>query len=307
MALLHFYIFLNNLLLDNEGRIIIIMFKILANFFKFIGFLLFGDRSSNIKDKNINIIKEKDNNMNEPIKDEAIKEKEEILKIISINDEKDIVPKRRSSTTGKSIPLDNIKALVVHWTAAPGQKMLEETIPWMIYQKKESSYNYAITEKGEIVEMCKPPNCSIHAGAVQYTRFATEYFGSLICPTYIHTKDHPHLYSPNSCTLSLCMAILKDKTITDTIFQSLITCAAYMYNKYTTALEPIDNTVRHSDLTDQKAEKCPYPFFNDENMYHRFKDEVEKKRTRWLANYPGRGYPTLDITTIELENPYIKK
>jgi hypothetical protein len=257
-------------------------------------------------------------------------EEKEILKIFKLDDSDGKIPKRISSNTKMPMILNNVRAIVIHHTEAPGQKMIEETLPWMI-KRGGASYHHVITEEGKIVEMVSPEAQVNHTGATKYTRFATEYFGDTTCPPFEHSPTTPHLSSPNVCTIGVCVAVIdKEFNINDLIYNSLVRDLAYLFNRYAPGLSPIKgreidlpipgeegfvtkgkrdaNLLRHSDISDTKAVKCPAIFFKDPSFFHRLQHDVNALSRKWLATYIDkddngtkikRGYPELHIETIK--------
>ena len=252
----------------------------------------------------VNYKDEVTNNEGKPVQSEP----EEELRITKLEDPDGLIKKAKNY---KGFPIKRSRlpmAIVCHWTAAPGQKMFDEnfnnfsTIKWMIFTRDTpASYNMAISETGEIIEMVDPEYIAFHCGSTEYTKFANKFFGETICPSYKHTKDHMHPTSPNLVTIGICMAHKDwEGRMTDECYKSAVKAFAYCFNRYANHLDTYNSLIRHSDITPLKKIPCPRWFFDHPDDFHKFIDDVHKQRLEWRKKYE-RGYPTINYKIVRVE------
>jgi hypothetical protein len=266
----------------------------------------------------------------------------EILKISVIDDSgTDIKIPQKMTTTNKPFKMEDPKAIILY--GLPFGLIAEKDdfsyINNLIEQERRS-FNYIINKKGDILTMLPPPACALSVRTTSYTRYAAELFGSTLCPPFKHTKDTPHMGSPNTVTISVAYeAADKEGFISPETYTSIKKCCAYIMNKYDfhfgilqgsfsdneedakkeaeIATRKSQVLIRYNDITELAYEYTPQMFTKDE-FFFRFKTETEIMRTNWLAKYIDiieekddkgnikstkkikRGYPTIETTIVNI-------
>lgn len=166
-----------------------------------------------------------------------------------------------------------IKAVVVHWDAGrPKNGNIEGLMDWMRNNRDPGIFYHRFVSGIRSVIGATADKVVYHCGHIKYTKFATEFFGEMWAPSYIHTKDKPHLRSPNQVTIGIC--ILHDKvdgSYNDlTLKTAAKECARYLRNS---GLDT-DALLRHSDIVGTGLKKCPKAFVEDEFLWKSFKVKV---------------------------------
>lgn len=179
------------------------------------------------------------------------------------------------SRPGKIRP--KTQALVIHWTANPGQDWKGV---WQFFEDRKNgkleygSAQYVVGLHGEIVRMMPDDDIAYHCGSSKpdpvsgriYTDLARDKFKA-------YAYDYKSL-SPNSVTTGIeCCVTDKDgkmnyETIEATIDLSVIICKKYKLN-------PLTDILRHKDIVGWKA--CPMWWCLHEDGWKNFKADVAKR------------------------------
>lgn len=211
---------------------------------------------------------------------------------IEINDLSELCDKRvakRIGVNGKPKTLTNIRAIILHQDIEHN-----EDINTFIDKSKDinKSYHYFITQDGKIYQLNNINRAVPHCAFVKYSKFATNYFGDSVCPSYSE-REKKHLESPNDCTVAICLPNCSDKNdINRDVMNSLVKLMAYIINKYSPSLQVQSNVFGLYKMVDKGIVENPKVFLKDENFLHRVRFMSEKLRSSWVSKYPDRGYPT---------------
>jgi N-acetylmuramoyl-L-alanine amidase len=114
------------------------------------------------------------------------------------------------------------KAIVVHWTAAPGQRP-EDVVAWFKTGQVYGSAQYVIGDKGEIVCCVPPDEVAWHVGSTQ-----VDPASSKIYTDWARSKIGAEWCSPNTSPNSVCVGLelipldtdgrMSDETLLSTAF-----------------------------------------------------------------------------------------
>jgi len=164
----------------------------------------------------------------------------------------------------------DLKAIVNHWTAAPGQSAFI-TMHYCIFVTG-NAYHYFVDRDGMIYEFIKYPHRANHCGANVYTTKARERF-----PRYCPPTDHriiPHNNTPNNITLGICTAVEDEEgRMTPECYNSLVLINARSAVKYGKDLNIDDDIILHSFFTDKKQCHKYFVLFPEE--FIAFKQRVK--------------------------------
>ncbi len=157
--------------------------------------------------------------------------------------------------------LKDIMAIVVHWDGGSVSD-IDSLWKWMD-EKSKNSYHYLVS-KDRIIQTRDTTLRAIHCGHKTYTKKAVNFFGSYIC------SDKS---SPNNHTLGVCMLhdSLGGVYYTNTM-DSGIRLIADLCIEFD--IDPTIQLLRHSDITDEKAEPCPKGFYTEDELWCYFKCEI---------------------------------
>jgi N-acetylmuramoyl-L-alanine amidase len=169
--------------------------------------------------------------------------------------------------------LDSVKAVVIHYTANPGQSALGVIHYWNDETKPIGSAHYVIDDKGDIYQAIPEDEKAYHVGSSGidkdsgkiYTDYAREVFGEY--------ANNPETMSPNRCSIGieLCPVDADGKHTPETLL-SAVELTAYLCKKYN--LEPQTKVMRHSDICGESVKVCPKWFVNNVNDWITFRQDV---------------------------------
>ena len=233
----------------------------------------------------------------EPIQSSTIDESIDIISLHEYYDE--LIPKRKG-TNGIPGVMNNIRAIILYQNSFVNEDIVNKQLARL--NSENRSYHFSIDTNGVIFQLNPVDRTVPHCSTVEYTKTANEYFGDNICPVFKASAATPHYGSPNSCSVAINLPRVNgDGNINEKVLKSLIKLCSYIINKYAPSLQAQANILCNFKIN-ANANKDPVVFFNDQDFYHKFKYDVEVKRTHWLRNYKGaaRGYPTEKIEFYKL-------
>ena len=157
--------------------------------------------------------------------------------------------------------LKEIKAIVIHWDGG-GVSDIDALWKWM-NEKSQNSYHYLVS-KDQVIQVRDTELRAIHCGHKTYTEKAIDFFGAHICSS---------TNSPNNYTLGVCMlhdshgGVYYTSTMDSGI--KIIADLCIQFN-----IDPTRQLLRHSDITDEKAEPCPKGFYAEDDLWCYFRCEI---------------------------------
>jgi len=156
-------------------------------------------------------------------------------------------------------PLKKVKGLAVHWVGNPGKSARFNKKYFEMRRNGLLGYGSAhfIIDEKEILQCIPTGEEAYHVGAITYTPFALQKFG-----TY-----------PNNCTIGieLCHINWKGKFLPETLTKA-IWLFAFLSKKFN--LNPLEDIVRHYDIT---KKICPKWFKDHVDDFDKFKINVNKE------------------------------
>ena len=182
------------------------------------------------------------------------------------------IPINPYSRSGK--PLKTVQALVIHWTAAPGQHAAGVVAYYRQRSQGKDGYggaHYAIDLNGDVVAMIPEAEVAYHCGTSQldpasgkfYTDAARDKFGQ-------YAIDYKDL-SPNLVTLGIEHCITDALgTMTDETRGASVELAADICRRYN--LDPVTDLMLHKDVVGWKD--CHKWFVDHPDDWQAYKEQV---------------------------------
>lgn len=175
-----------------------------------------------------------------------------------------------------------IMAGVVHWDDGPVKNgNIESLIDWMQKNRDPNIFYHAFVSGDRVVTGASLDKVLYHCGAVQYTQLATDFFGEYYAPRYVHTKETPHLASPNLVTFGICM--LHDKPGGGYTENTIKTGAKIMAGYFGSCGLTEEEMFTHTDIVGKDYKECPKFFVRHPLAWKRFKFLVKKELRKLYA------------------------
>jgi hypothetical protein len=220
---------------------------------------------------------------------------QEILKIYKLEDN-DSIPKVMNSKLNIPRKMEQPKAIILHQIKMKDYDTIEEFIDNFIKENEtyEKSYNFILTPKNEILCLLEPPFCSKAVNSYEYTRIATNMFGSELAPPWLHTKRTPHIGSPNTITINIAFnKESEDSKLDQVTLHNLIKLTSFVLNKYTKGLhavsyESIDNKKPINKIYTTDIQKAFEEIESNRAM------KYDKKTMDMINLAKSKGYKTLE-------------
>lgn len=163
------------------------------------------------------------------------------------------------STNFKKGRIDNIKYIVVHYTANNGDTARNNLGYYNRTANLKASAHYFVDEL-EVCQSVKETDTAYHCGATKY--------------------KHPECRNANSIGVEICSRKYPDGKYY--FLNDAVNNAVELIKKLMEVYQiPLSNVIRHYDVT---GKNCPQPFVNSEKEWNEFKEKLVHKPKIESAN-----------------------
>jgi N-acetylmuramoyl-L-alanine amidase len=169
-----------------------------------------------------------------------------------------------------------VKAVILHWTGAPGQRAIN-TWGWFetgcLKNKSYASAHYIVDFDGTVYHAIPDSEVAYHCGSSQkdpasgriYTDWARAKFGRF--------AEHPDINSPNNCTIGIELCTVDaDGNFTPETVSSAVELAAKLLKDNRLSLDDIGT---HNLVVGWKD--CPRLWTKHPERFHAFRQAVKEK------------------------------
>ncbi len=162
------------------------------------------------------------------------------------------------------------KTIVIHW---PAGSISTISGLWKWMNAMSTNSYHAFISRNQVLKTRDQDLRAIHCGHKTYTDFAKSYFGNHVCSDYD---------SPNNYTIGIC--ILHDKPDGSYFQDTIDTAVEYLAGIcFQYGLNPLEDIIRHSDITDEKSTFCP-KYFKDDAVFLTFKKKIDVYMNEYFIN-----------------------
>ena len=156
--------------------------------------------------------------------------------------------------------IGELKAIVIHWTAAPKAPAINIRNYFNTRTGSYGSAHFIISQDGEVMQVLDENFIGYHCGGSHYTETAKEIFGAYACSK----KSSPNYYSYG---IELCHDDWTGE-FSEATLKSCVELVRYLREEYA-----IKHVIRHHDVT---GKDCPKYFVNNPQKWEEFKKSIDE-------------------------------